>query len=112
MIQYIIIFITTASKSEARKISDSLLDRHLIACANIIDGVDSYFWWKDRKEKAKECLIIAKTVKPAFKGLVKIVRRIHSYETPEIIAIPITAGSPDYLDWIGRNTYRWTKPGA
>jgi len=106
MIQYIIVFITAANKSEARKISDSLLDKRLIACANIIDGVDSYFWWKARKEKAKECLIIAKTVKPAFKGLVKVVRHIHSYETPEIIAIPIAAGSRDYLDWIGRNTCR------
>ncbi|MFC1621301.1 divalent-cation tolerance protein CutA [Candidatus Omnitrophota bacterium] len=102
--QYAVVFITTSSKKEAEKISRVLLDTRLIACANIIKGVDSRFWWKGKKEKASECLIIAKTRKALFNKLAKVVKKEHSYKVPEIIAIPIIAGHKPYLDWIASST--------
>ncbi len=102
--QYIVVFITTANKKEAEKISNVLLDRRLAACLNIIGGVDSRFWWKGKKEKARECLLIAKTKKPLFKKLTRVVRQGHSYDVPEVIAIPIVGGHGPYLNWIGKVT--------
>jgi len=99
--QYVVVFISTPNRKEAEEISRILLDNRVIACGNIIKGVDSRFWWKGKKEKARECLLIAKTTRPLIKRLVKIVKSIHPYEVPEIIAIPIVGGYKRYLDWIG-----------
>ena len=101
---YILIFITASNKREAKKISSALLDERLIACANIIDGVESHFWWKGRKEKTRECLIIAKSKKSCFNKIIKKVKSIHSYEVPEIIALPIIDGYKPYLEWIKKET--------
>lgn len=98
--QYIIVFITTPNKKEAYKISKILLDKRIIACANIIGGVDSHFWWKGKKERARECLLIAKTTKALLKKLIKAVLSMHSYNVPEIIAMPIIGGHAPYLEWI------------
>ena len=100
------VFITTANKKEAERISRVLLDERLIACANIVGGVDSRFWWKGKKEKARECLLIAKTRKSLFKKLIKVVKKEHSYDVPEIIAIPIIAGYEPYLDWLKDTTLK------
>jgi len=102
--QYIVVFITTANKKEAEKISSVLLDRRLAACVNIIGGVDSRFWWKGKKEKARECLLIAKTRKTLFKKLTRVVKQGHSYDVPEVIAMPVLAGHRPYLDWIKKVT--------
>ncbi len=101
---FIVVFITTANKGEAERISRILLDARLIACANIIKDVDSRFWWKEKKEKAREYLLIAKTRKALFKKLIKVVKKEHSYDVPEIIALPIISGHKPYLDWITNST--------
>jgi len=98
--QYIVVFVTTPNKKEAKKITSLLLDRHIIACANIIENIDSYFWWNGKKNRAKECLLIAKTTKSSFKKLIVLVKDIHPYDVPEIIAIPILTGYLPYLDWL------------
>ena len=98
--QYIIVFITTSDKKEAEKIASGLLDKHIIACANIIEGVESHFWWKSKKESAKECLLIAKTTKTKLKKVDCLVKSLHSYEVPEIIGVSIVDGYEPYLDWI------------
>ncbi|MFC1624515.1 divalent-cation tolerance protein CutA [Candidatus Omnitrophota bacterium] len=98
--QYAIVFITAPTKKEANKIGKVLLDKRIIACANIIKDVDSYFWWQGKKERATEFLMICKTTKALLKKLIKEVRAIHSYDVPEVIAIPIIAGYRPYLDWI------------
>lgn len=97
---FIVVLVTCSSKREAEKISDSLLKKKLIACANIIYGIESKFWWKGRIDKANETLAILKTRRKNFKMVEKEVGRIHSYEAPEIIAIPIAAGNKIYLDWL------------
>lgn len=101
---YAAVFITAPSKKEACRISKFLLDRHIIACANMVSGIDSYFWWRNKKENAKECLLIAKTRKSLLKKLIAAVNKIHPYEVPEIIALPILEGNKAYLDWIKKET--------
>ena len=100
---YISIFVTSPSKREAKRIVFKLLEERLIACGNIISGVESYFWWKKEIDCASEYLIIAKSVKPHFKNIEKRIKELHSYEVPEIIAIPILSGSKEYLQWIAES---------
>ncbi|MFH1854154.1 MAG: divalent-cation tolerance protein CutA [Candidatus Omnitrophota bacterium] len=102
--QYITIFITAANKKEAKKIACILLEKRLIACANLVKDIESYFWWQGKKEKAKEYLIIAKTRKALLNKIIKAVKPVHSYECPEIIAIPIIGGNRSYMEWIRKET--------
>ena len=99
--RFCIIFVTCQSRKEADSIASSLLNKRLIACANIISGVDSKFWWNGKIDTANEFLVILKARRGSFKKIEKEVKRLHSYEVPEIIAIPIVAGSREYLGWIG-----------
>ena len=100
MNKYIVVLVTTADKEEAQRISQILLENKKAACINIIPNVNSSYWWEGKIEKEKEYLLIVKTTGTMFDELVKLVRECHSYKVPEIIAIPIIAGNPDYLDWI------------
>jgi periplasmic divalent cation tolerance protein len=97
---YIVVFITAGSKEEAEKIASGLLVDKLAVCVNIIENVDSHFWWQGKLDRAKEALLIIKTRKSLFNKLEKKVKSLHSYEVPEIIALPIAAGNKPYLDWI------------
>ena len=98
--QHIIVIVTTPSKQEAENIAQQLLKQKLIACANITSPVSSIFPWKGKQEKAEEHLIIMKTRKDLFQKLTEIVKALHSYEVPEILALPIVDGSKEYLDWL------------
>lgn len=98
--KFIIIFITCGSKKEAGKIVDAILNKRLAACANIVSEVESKFWWRGKIDNAKEYLIMMKARRKNFEEIEKQVKRLHSYEVPEIIAIPIVAGSKDYLKWL------------
>ncbi len=99
---YVAVFITTADDEEARLISQALLEQKKVACANIIAGVGSQFWWQGKIDAGNESLLIAKTAASLLDEVVTLVREIHSYDNPEIIALPIVGGSQEYLDWIGR----------
>ena len=98
--EFIIVLITTADKSEAEKISETLLSEKLIACANIISPVASCFLWQGKIDKAEECLVIMKTRRSLFGELLLCVKGLHSYEVPEVLALPMVEGSKVYLDWI------------
>jgi periplasmic divalent cation tolerance protein len=97
---YIIILITAKNKKEAIKIARGLLESKLIACANIIEGVQSLFWWEGRMDASNETMLILKTKKASFYKISAQVKSLHSYQTPEIIALPIVNGSKEYLSWI------------
>ncbi len=97
---HIVILITASKKEEARKIAAKLLKEKLVACVNIMDKVESFFWWQGKIDKAAESLIVIKSTKAKFKKIVKSVLSAHSYTVPEIIALPIIAGHKPYLDWI------------
>jgi periplasmic divalent cation tolerance protein len=98
--RFIAVFITAASYKQARKLGEVLVSKRLVACTSILRGVDSVFIWNGKMDKAREVLLICKTRLSIFKKLTAEVRRIHSYEVPEIIALPIIAGNSDYLKWI------------
>ena len=97
---FVIIIVTCCSKKEAQKIAACILKKKLAACANIISGVCSKFWWNGRIDSAKETILMIKTLRSRFKKIEVAVKSLHSYEVPEIIAIPILSGSRDYLNWI------------
>ncbi len=97
---HIVIFVTAANKKQAQRIAKCLLGQKLAACVNITGKVDSLFWWKGSLDKASEWLLVIKSRKDKFKQIVKAVRAAHSYQVPEIIALPIIAGDKEYLRWI------------
>lgn len=97
---YIIVLVTAKDKAQASKIAKGLLEAKLIACANIITGVESFFWWQGKIDRSKEVLLVLKTKSNLFKKLESKIRSLHSYEVPEIIALPIVSGSKAYLKWI------------
>ena len=96
----IIVLITAGSEEEAHKIAESLVKGKKAACVNIVPRVDSLFWWEDKLDSARESLLLVKTKASLFPEIVELVKRTHSYEVPEIIALPIIAGSEDYLKWL------------
>jgi periplasmic divalent cation tolerance protein len=97
---YIVVFITVKDAEEGQKIAKALVKRRQAACVNILTGVSSHFWWKDKLDTAAECLVIAKSKESLLPEIIKSVRKIHSYSIPEIIALPIIGGNREYLEWI------------
>ena len=98
--EYIIILVTCKDKSEAEKITQSLLEQRLIACGNIVSPVTSFFNWLGKIDKAEECLVVMKSRMDLFGEVSKQVKDLHSYEVPEVLALPIIEGSKAYLDWM------------
>ncbi len=94
------VVLITAPRGDARIIADAVLKERLAACVNIVDGVHSVYWWQGRIEEGEEALLIVKTRVEALGSLIEAVRRVHPYEVPEIIALPIMAGFSKYLEWI------------
>lgn len=97
---YIVILVTAKDKKEAQKISAGLIKAKLAACVNIIDKVDSIFFWAGKIDQAKESLLVIKSKKEKFLRIIKLVRSLHSYKVPEIIALPVISGDKPYLRWI------------
>jgi len=100
----IVVLVTAKNSREANQISTKLIEGKLIACANIIKGINSIFRWKGKVDQANEVLLILKSRKSCLPKIVKTVKKYHSYDVPEIIALPIVGGSKDYLNWIKENS--------
>ena len=96
----IVILVTTSNNEEARRIAGELLNQRKAACINIMSGVSSLFWWQGKLDSADENLLIIKTEASLLNETVTLIRQIHSYEVPEIIALPIVGGNQDYLEWV------------
>lgn len=105
MSSYVVVFMMVPDEKEATKIVRDLLKERLIACANIVGPVSSLFWWKGGIDKASEFLVIMKSRKNLFKKLSERVKELHSYEVPEVIALPVIEGLPSYLNWLGASLY-------
>ena len=97
---YIVIFVTASNKKEAKGIAEALVRDKLVACANIIDKLESVFWWEGKVDRAEEVLLVIKSKKEKLAKIIKRVRSLHSYQVPEIIALPIVGGYQPYLKWI------------
>ena len=104
MTNKIVVLVTCGSAKEARRIARAVVQQRMAACANIVaTPVQSVYRWKGRVESAKEFLLIIKTTQSRFAKLKVEVKRLHSYDVPEIIALPIAAGGIDYLNWISES---------
>jgi periplasmic divalent cation tolerance protein len=100
----IVVLVTCGSVKEAQQLARALVRRRLAACANVVTNpVKSIYWWKGEVETASEVLMLIKTTRRKFGAVEREIRRLHSYETPEIIALPIVKGSKAYLDWLGKS---------
>ena len=100
---HIVIFITSANKKEAAKIAQALIKNKLAACVNIAGNLQSIFRWEGKIDQAKEILLVVKSKKEKLNKIIKLVKSLHSYETPEIIALPIVGGFKPYLNWINES---------
>ncbi len=100
----IVIFVTASSIDQARKIGQILVEEGRVACCNIVQPVESIFKWKGKVHIENEVLLICKTREDLFDTVKKRIKQLHSYEVPEIIALPITQGSKSYLDWVTKET--------
>jgi periplasmic divalent cation tolerance protein len=100
MADEVIVLITASSETEAATIARALVDEHLIACANLVPGVRSFFFWEGKTRDEREVLLICKSRMPVFPEVIARVKSLHSYTVPEIIALPIAAGSQEYLHWV------------
>ena len=96
----IVVFMTAANGEEATRLADMLVGAHLAACVQILPEMESVYRWEGKVERQAEVLLIAKTVRAKFDELEREVRALHSYDTPEIVAVPILTGSAPYLEWL------------
>ena len=96
----IVVLTSAANGEEAARLADMLVGAHLAACVQILPEMESVYRWKGKIERQAEVLLIAKTVRSKFIEFEREVRALHTYETPEIIALPITDGSAPYLEWL------------
>lgn len=89
-----------ASREEAERIADALVERRLAACVQIVGPVRSVYRWRGAVERADEWLCFIKTTFNCRDGILAAFRELHSYDCPELIAAPIVGGNPDYLEWL------------
>ncbi len=104
MTDFILVFSTCGAQEEARRIARELVARRLAACVNILSPVESVYRWKGAVEEASEWLLAIKTRRALFDPLAAAIKELHSYEVPEIVALPLVAGASSYLDWIAAET--------
>jgi len=97
---HVVVLVTTPDVKEAERIGQTLLGKRLAACVNIMPSIRSRFWWRGQIERCDETLIIIKSKSEVFDEIVESVRAIHSYEVPEILALPVKDGFSEYLAWI------------
>jgi periplasmic divalent cation tolerance protein len=96
----VLVYITCSDEEESVKIAENLLKERLIACSNIIKSIRSLYWWENKIEKDNESILILKTMEDKLDEIIKRVKKLHSYENPAIIALPILKTSDSYLNWI------------
>jgi periplasmic divalent cation tolerance protein len=98
--RFAIALVTAPDTKTARILAKAALEARLVACANLVSGIESHYWWEGKLDTSAEVLIIFKTQKPRLPALEKLILSKHPYDTPEIIALPLSAGTKKYLAWI------------
>lgn len=99
-----LIYVTTAHRNEAENIAETVVTKHLAACANLFDGVISIFQWDGQLHREKEAVLILKTTEEKVEALTAKIRELHSYECPCILILPIEGGNPAFLEWVAHST--------
>jgi periplasmic divalent cation tolerance protein len=106
MTDKIVVLCTCASEEEAEKLARALVEQRLAACVNVISRMKSFYRWQGNLETATECLLVIKSSRGHFEELRAAVEKAHSYEVPEVIALPVVEGAPNYLNWLDDNLTR------
>lgn len=101
---FCVLTITAPAGAGAKKIAQAILKKRFAACVNIIPAVQSIYWWKGRMEQTRESLLIVKTKKALSGKLILFIQKIHPYEVPEILVLPVVAGFKPYLAWLKKET--------
>lgn len=101
---YIVVYVTVPNIKTARVITEKILNTRVCACVNIVKDIQSFFWWQENIDKAKECLLIIKTKKRLFNKLKNLISQLHPYSIPEIIALPIVGVNASYARWLNKET--------
>ncbi len=104
MTEFVIVYITAANEEEAEKIAKALLDAKLAGCASIVKNLRSIYRWQGKIEDGSEVLMIVKSRRELFGRLAEMVKQLHSYSVPEVIAMPVVEGSEGYLTWLEEET--------
>ena len=97
-----LLYMTAGSVDEANRLARTLVEERLVACANVYDGVRSFYWWEGAVQDGAEAVVIAKTRADRVDAAVSRVRDLHSYACPCVVVLPIAGGNPAFLDWIGQ----------
>ena len=100
MADFCLVLVTCAGRTEAGRIAGALVAKKAAACVNILPGLQSVYRWKGKIERSSEVLLVAKSRLKSFAAISKIIRQLHSYECPEILAVPIQKGHPPYMEWL------------
>ncbi len=98
--EFITVLTTASSREEADRIANLLLELRLAGCVQIVENVRSKYWWEGKIEESQEFLLLIKTTKEQFERVERTIKSVHTYEVPEIVALPIVKGSSDYLEWL------------
>jgi periplasmic divalent cation tolerance protein len=104
MSEYVQALTTVDSEDEGMRLGRGIVDARLAACVQIVGPIRSLYWWQGNVEDAQEWQLLVKTTAELVPALQEHIKANHSYDTPEIIVTPITAGNPDYLNWISEET--------
>jgi periplasmic divalent cation tolerance protein len=96
----IFVYVTAGNEAEALRIGRAIVEERLAACANVIPGMRSLYWWEERVQEAAETVLILKSTAALLDTLTRRIQELHSYELPCVVALPIAGGNPAYLDWI------------
>ena len=98
------LYITASDRAEALKVGRALVEARLAACANVFDGITSVFWWDGQVQDEPECALVCKSREDLVDAVVAKVKEVHSYDVPCVVALPIRAGNPAFLQWIEDET--------
>jgi periplasmic divalent cation tolerance protein len=102
-LEFVCVLTACANAEQARSIADALVNEHLAACVNVLPGVESVYRWQGEVERATETLLLIKTTAQRFEDVRDRIQSLHSYDTPEIICLPIQQGLETYLSWVRDN---------
>ena len=103
-LSHVVVFTTLASAADARSLVQRLVTDRIVACGTILDKAQSIYSWQGKLEETPEVLVILKTTWERWEELQSTVARLHPYDLPELLAVPVGAGLPDYLDWVVKHT--------
>jgi len=112
MTNKIVVLSTCSDEKEGEKLARALLDERLAACVSLVPRIRSFYHWKGAIENAGECLLLIKTSREVFEPLCVALQKLHTYDVPEILAVPVVDGEPNYLNWLESNIRGGAEPAS